>query len=265
MTGSGPALAGASFGRWCILSLYVPGGRGRKRDRTEGLPVVRWQAQGCALRSPQQIVCRRRAGSPAAVAAHKCFATLALVLPFARRRTYQLSIWAKKRDDRPKTRKRDCTSRGQSTRRHDRRRVFAGLLVAPVFLLEGNSVTARLILRRPLGYLWRLWSGSHFAQSIRPTTPRHACTTILSVTTTPAKPTLSTNCTGAGHNAGQLGRACVSAQAIGLPWPSGDAIGLARLTANEFDEEAADRAANATRIRSLGQRWWSLTPDGWLR
>ena len=125
------------------------GGRGRKRDRTEGLPVVRWQAQGCALRSPQQIVCRRRAGSPAAVAAHKCFATLALVLPFARRRTYQLSIWAKKRDDRPKTRKRDCTSRGQSTRRHDRRRVFAGLLVAPVFLLEGNSVTARLNFETP--------------------------------------------------------------------------------------------------------------------
>ena len=199
--------------------------------------------------------------------------------------------WAKKRDGRPKTRKRDCTSRGQSTRRHDRRRVFACLLVAPVFLLEGNSVTARLILRRPLGYLWRLWSGSHFAQSIRPTTPRHACTTILSVTTTPAKPTLSTNCTGAGHNAGQLGRACVSAQAIGLPWPSGDAIGLARLTANEFDEEAGQRligAANDPKAallpmgdleginvpdesfeeptfkRLLGEQW-SLTPDGWLR
>ena len=113
VTGSGPALAGASFGRWCILSLDVPGGRGASAIVPEGLPVVRWQAQGCALRSPQQIVCRRRAGSPAAVAAHKCFATLALVLPFARRRMYQLSIWAKKRDGRPKTRKRNRTSRGQ--------------------------------------------------------------------------------------------------------------------------------------------------------
>ena len=117
VTGSGPALAGASFGRWCILSLYVPVAGGAKiagaivqRD----CPSSGGEAQGCALRSPQQIVCRRRAGSPAAVAAHKCFATLALVLPFARRRTYQLSIWAKKRAGRPKTRKRDRTSRGQS-------------------------------------------------------------------------------------------------------------------------------------------------------
>jgi hypothetical protein len=50
------------------------------------------EAQGCALRSPQQIVCRRRTGSPAAIAAHKCFATLALVLPFARRRLYYCRV-----------------------------------------------------------------------------------------------------------------------------------------------------------------------------
>ena len=203
------------------------------------------EAQGCALRSPQQIVCRRRTGSPAAVAAHKCFATLALVLPFARRRTYQLSIWAKKRDGRPKTRKRDCTSRGQRTRRHDRRRVFACLLVAPVFLLEGNSVTARLNFETPA----RLSLAALERLTLRAVYQAHNTTARLyndlSVTTTPAKPTLSTNCTGARHNAGQLGRACVSAQAIGLPWPSGDAIGLARLTANEFDEEAGQRLIGA--------------------
>jgi hypothetical protein len=50
------------------------------------------EAQGCALRSPQQIVCRRRTGSPAAIAAHKCFATLALVLPSARRRLYYCRV-----------------------------------------------------------------------------------------------------------------------------------------------------------------------------
>ena len=209
-----------------------------------GLPVVRWRSSGCAPRSPQQIVCRRRAGSPAAVAAHKCFAPLALVLPFARRRcteyrgerrrvvaqkdcpssggrssglrpslatadslpssrgqsggcrrpqvlrsartcaalrstaTYHYrfgrrSGWS------PQARKRDHTSRGREYRRHDRRRVFACLLVAPVFLLEENSVTARLSFGTPAR---AISGGSRAAPTSRgpswPTTPRHACTTL---------------------------------------------------------------------------------------
>jgi hypothetical protein len=99
------------------------------------------------------------------------------------------------------------TSRGQSTRRHDRRRVFACLLVTPVFLLEGNSVTARLSFETPaelsLAVLERLTLRAvyHSPQHHGVPAQRSECHT------TPAKMHLSTNFVGARHNAVRLRRA----------------------------------------------------------
>jgi hypothetical protein len=170
-------------------------------------PSSSGKAQGYALRLPQQMVCRRRTGSPAAVAAHKCFATLALVLPFARRRMYQYRVGRRRGAGCSKMCKRDRTSRGQITRRHDRRRVFAGLVVAPVFLPEGNRVTARLSFETPaelsLAVLERLTLRAvyHSPQHHGVPAQRSECHT------TPAKMHLSTNFVGARHNAVRLRRA----------------------------------------------------------
>ena len=114
-----------------------------------GLPVVRWRSSGLrpSLATEDSLPsshgqsggCRR----PQVLRYARTCAALRSTADVP------VSSWAKKRAGRPKTRKRDRTSRGQSTRRHDRRRVFACLLVAPVFLLEGNSVTARLSFETP--------------------------------------------------------------------------------------------------------------------
>jgi hypothetical protein len=146
VTGGGPALAGASFGRWCILSLYVLvraqarsyRGIARRQVASSGLrPSL---ATADSLPSPH-----RQSGG---FAAQTCFATLARLLPFARRRLYEYRVGRSKLVV-PRRASAIRISRGRSTRRHDRRRVFACLLVAPVFLLEGNSVTARLSFETP--------------------------------------------------------------------------------------------------------------------
>src|ERR1700733_2343173 len=92
----------------------------------------------------------------------------------------------------PRRASRDRTSRGRSTRRNDRRRVFACLLVAPVFLLEENSVTARLSFETP------------------------ARLSLAALERLTLRAVLSTIYTGARHNAVRLRRAGVSAQAICL-------------------------------------------------
>ena len=120
-----------------------------RAGRPRGLPVVRWRSSGLrpSLATADSLPsshgqsgrCRR----PQVLRYARTCAALRSTAGVP------VSSWAKKAAGRPKTRKRDRASRGQSTRRHDRRRVFAGLLVAPVFLLEGNSVTARLNFETP--------------------------------------------------------------------------------------------------------------------
>ena len=156
-----------------------------------GLPVVRWRSSGLRPSPATEDSLPSSHGQSGGSRRPQVLRYARTCAALRSTADVPVSSWAKKRDDRPKTRKRDCTSRGQSTRRHDRRRVFAGLLVAPVFLLEGNSVTARFSFETParlsLAALERLTLRAVY---FRPTTPRHACTTILGVTTTPAKPTL---------------------------------------------------------------------------
>ena len=152
-----------------------------------GLPVVRWRSSG--LR-PSLATADSLPSSHGQSGGYRRPQVLRYARTCAALRStadVPVSSWAKKRDGRPKTRKRDCTSRGQSTRRHDRRRVFACLLVAPVFLLEGNSVTARLNFETPA----RLSLAALERLTLRAVYQAHNTTARLyndlSVTTTPAK------------------------------------------------------------------------------
>ena len=92
--------------RSLVHSVAVRTGEGASAIIQRDCPSSGGEAQGYALRLPRQIVCLRRNGQSGG--AHKCFATLALVLPFARRRVNQYRVGRRRGAGRPE----DCPSSG---------------------------------------------------------------------------------------------------------------------------------------------------------